>query len=105
VKRKSDQLGSSQRTAISSQEFNSLIADKLKADSSHDSIRMRGRTTIRGPWHEVIPDEPPGVYKHVVDGTPCWCKPVTMGNVIVHRPFAKCKAEILAEIAKRAKQA
>ncbi|MGZ3378857.1 MAG: hypothetical protein ACXVBB_01170 [Isosphaeraceae bacterium] len=58
----------------------------------HDSaIRMRGRTTIRGPWHEVTPDEPPGVYKHVVDGTPCLCKPVVMGNVVLHRPFAECK--------------
>jgi hypothetical protein len=66
---------------------------------------MRGRTTIRGPWREVTPDEPPSVYKHVVDGTPCWCKPVTMGNVIVHRPFVECKAEVMAEIAKRAKQA
>ena len=105
MKRKSDQLGSSQRSAISSQEFNSLIAEELKADSSRDAIRMRGRTTIRGPWHEVTPDEPAGAYKHVTDGSGCWCKPVTMGNVIVHRPFAECKAEILAMIAKRATQA
>lgn len=105
MKRKSDQPQSSQQSADSNQEFNSLIADKLKADSSCDAIRMRGRTTIRGPWHEVTPDEPAGAYKHVTDGTPCWCKPVTMGNVIVHRPFAECKAEILAEIAKRAQRA
>jgi len=60
-------------------------------------------TIIRNGWHDVFPDEPPGVYAHVTDGNACWCKPVVMGNVVVHRPWAECKAEILTEIAKRAK--
>jgi hypothetical protein len=62
-------------------------------------------TIIRNGWHDVYPDEPPGVYAHVTDGSACWCKPVIMSNVVLHRPWAECKAEIMAEIAKRAAQA
>ena len=48
----------------------------------------------RGKWREITPDEPPGSFRHVTDGTPCWCRPITMGNVIVHRPWAECGAEV-----------
>ena len=50
-------------------------------------------TIIRGNWHEITPEEPPGSYPHVTDGTGCWCGPVVMGSVIVHRPWAECGAE------------
>ena len=36
--------------------------------------------TRRGKWREITPDEPPGSYRHVTDGTPCWCKPVIDGQ-------------------------
>jgi hypothetical protein len=51
-------------------------------------------TTTRGALTEITPDEPPGAYPHVTDGTPCWCRPVKMGKVIVHRPWVECGAEV-----------
>jgi hypothetical protein len=50
-------------------------------------------TIVRGEWHEITPEEPPGSYPHVTDGTGCWCAPIVMGSVIVHRPWAECGAE------------
>jgi hypothetical protein len=62
-------------------------------------------TITREHWHEVFPDKPPGVYSHVTDGSPCWCRPVRMGNVVIHRSWEECKAEIEADLVKRAKRA
>jgi hypothetical protein len=48
--------------------------------------------------NEIFPDEPPGSYPHVTDGTPCWCKPVMLGSVLIHRPWAECASEVAADL-------
>lgn len=48
--------------------------------------------------HEIFPTEPPGSYPHVTDGTPCWCKPVRQGSVIVHRPWSECAREVADDL-------
>lgn len=47
--------------------------------------------------HEIVPDEPPGSYEHAL-GRGCWCRPVVMGSVIVHRPWAECAREVADDL-------
>jgi hypothetical protein len=46
---------------------------------------------------EIVPDEPPGSYEHVLSA-PCWCKPVRQGSVLIHRPWAECSKEVAADL-------
>jgi hypothetical protein len=55
-------------------------------------------TTIKEASTEICPDEPPDSYPHILGGDPCWCKPVKLGKVIVHRPRAECEAEAWEQI-------
>jgi hypothetical protein len=57
-------------------------------------------TIFRDGWHDVYPVEPPGAYAHVTDGSPCWCKPVVMGNVVLHRPWSECAREVADDLLK-----
>jgi len=43
--------------------------------------------------NEVFPTEPPGLYQHAL-GRDCWCRPVILGAVIIHRPWAECGREV-----------
>ena len=55
-------------------------------------------TIFRDGWHDVYPVEPPGSYAHVTDGSPCWCRPVVMGCVVLHRPWAECGREVADDL-------
>ena len=46
---------------------------------------------------EIFHTEPPGSYEHVL-GRACWCEPVQIGGLLVHRPWAECDREVAADL-------
>ena len=62
-------------------------------------------TIIRNGWHDVYPDEPPGVYAHVTDGSPCWCKPVILSNSCCTGPGPSARPRLWLRLQSGATQA
>ena len=43
--------------------------------------------------NEIFPDDDQGHWVHLF-GPTCWCQPVMLGSVLVHRPQVESKGEI-----------
>ena len=66
--------------------------------------------TEGGPWkltqreNEIFPAEDHGSVIHI-SGQSCWCGPVMLGTVLVHRPWAECAPQVQDDLLKTAKVA
>ncbi len=47
--------------------------------------------------NEIFPAEPPGSYEHAL-ASGCWCRPVRLGGVIVHRPWSECARAVADDL-------